>query len=156
MIEVKMARNLTRDGVEGVRWVLLDPMDAMPGERGAAAAAVAAAGGRPVAPAQAGTLSAETRAALLGAAPTPAGDGLAEARATAPRQMWMLAALKTLVLLVALAAAVATAWRVIGPPRGLGADTGAAPSGAAARPAPPAPPPASAPTITALRAEPDR
>lgn len=153
MIEVKMARKLTRDGVDGVRWVLLDPMDAMPGERVGAAAAVAAAGGRPVAPAQPGTLSAEARATLLGAGRAMAADGPAEARSAAPRQMWMLAALKTLVLLLALAAAVATAWRVIGPPRGFGSEAGPVPSGSAVRPQRPAQPPASAPTITALHEE---
>ncbi|MDT7834923.1 hypothetical protein [Aquabacterium sp. OR-4] len=158
MIEVKMGRNLTRDGVEGVRWVLVDPLESLPGERAAAGsgAAVAAAGSRPVAPAGAGTLSAEMRAALLTAPLAAPEAATIDLRGAMSRQMWMLAGLKTLVVVVALGAAMATAWQVIGPPRLAGGGSGVAPSGAATPPATPLRPVASAPTITVLHREPAR
>lgn len=153
MIEVKIARNLVRDGVEGVRWVLLDPLDALPGTRTAAAPSAGLAGLAGVAaigaPASAASADSATPAskgfdAIAWSHPaTGAPDG---AHPGAPRQVLMLAALKTVVVALALGAAVATAWRVIGPPRAAG--DGAAPG---VRPAGPVSPAASAPTITALR-----
>lgn len=149
MIEVKIARRLTREGVDGVRWVLLDPMDA-------ASAGNAARGANP-APAPAG-LAVPLAARAAGApafaaqasAATAAGLTQMLPAAHSPGQALMLGAVKSLVVVVALAAAVATAWRVIGPPRwgGTGAASGVHPVGPAL-PAAPASPGASAPVVTA-------
>lgn len=118
MIEVKIARNLGRDGVEGLRWVLLDPLEpgasatAMPQPlpQPAGAAATVTAAKRDGQRGKAGVGAAMAAHAAVASAPPDHIPG-------SPRQTLMLAALKTLVLLLALGAAVATAWRVIGPPR---------------------------------------
>lgn len=155
MIEVKIARNLLRDGVEGVRWVLVDPLDALPGSRSAASPSTGLAGlvGTPAFGAQAAAAGGDGAAgAAQGVDPAMASRWAAtgapiDERAGAPRQVLMLSALKTVVVVLALGAALATAWRVIGPPRwgGNGAASGV-------RPAVPANPAASAPTVTAWRA----
>lgn len=131
-----MARNLTRDGVEGLRWVLLEPLETAP-----AAGAPAGQGAGNAAPREAGVAPGTPVAAPLRVAPAPRPE---PDRRTTPRQTLMLGLLKTLVLLLALGAAVATAWRVIGPPRLPG--DGVRP---AARPASPMRPAASARTVTA-------
>ncbi|MEK8050843.1 hypothetical protein AACH10_11405 [Ideonella sp. DXS22W] len=155
MIEVKMARALTREGVEGVRWVLMDPLEARPADVPAAdAPAAGAAGDAPpasqtAAPATSPASSPASSPARPWAGampPAPAATRDVPSGREAPRQALMLGALKTLVVLVALGAAIATAWRVIGPPRwpGQGAASDVRPVG----PAVPAPP-ASAPLVTA-------
>lgn len=146
MIEVKMARTLTRDGVEGLRWVLLDPLDTVPmplepasadprlyqlagraSEDASASRLVKPAdppthppGDAAVAAPGAATPAAERPAPLLRPSAPPRiapAQGPAPDRRSTPRQTLMLGLLKTLVLVLALGAAVATAWRVIGPPR---------------------------------------
>lgn len=141
-----MARVLTRDGVEGLRWVLLDPPEAAAADANAAAAAAVASGVR-AADAAAGELSQAPH--VLPTAPASLPGAAASHRAdpdlrTSPRQALMLGGIKTVVVLLALGAAVATAWRVIGAPRWPGG--GMRP---AALPAKPAQPAASVATLTA-------
>lgn len=156
MIEVKMARSLGRDGVDGVRWVLIDPMEALAGaaEAPAAGAAPASAAQPPGAAAGEARPERVTEGAAARGAAAPAGAGF-ELRAPPPHQMLMLGALKFGVLALALAAAMLTAWRWIGPPRWPGG--GAAPGQPAVtlpttvpQPAPAPMPAASVPTLTAL------
>lgn len=157
-----MARNLTRDGVEGLRWVLLEPLEGSAGGPAAGDPPGAAVGdtaglvfGQAAGPATQGTADAVATARSGGRAASPPrvpAPPRADAdRRTTPRQTLMLGGLKTLVLLLALGAAVATAWRVIGAPRYPG--DGLRP---AARPANPVRPAASVPAVhagSALRAQ---